>query len=131
MMGGEFDIGDSFLWDESREKGSHTSPQLVFVLFYIIVSIAISNLLIGLTVSKTEELYKTARENRIEQTEKQVMETEIIFNQMVSKCCQISFLKKWLLGKSLLFQQLEILERGRGMNIYTRFKAKILKNCPF
>ena len=113
MMSGEFEISGTFLWDVSVEKGSNTSPQVVFLIFYITVGIAVYNLLIGFTVSKTDELYKKAREIKLAKTEQNIRETESAYLQIVSKLCPISSMKTWFLEKLLLFKDTEKSHKGK------------------
>ena len=47
MMTGEFDLGDNFHWDESKEDFGQVSTQAFFIIFLIFISIVIANLLIG------------------------------------------------------------------------------------
>ena len=82
MMTGEFDLDDYFHWDETKDDFGHMSAQLIFVLFIVFVSIVIGNLLIALTVSKTEELFKKAGTIRLEKTVIQVTGVEAIINRV-------------------------------------------------
>ena len=73
MMSGEFDFESNFLPEEvTRAEGSNGTTQVVFLIFLFVVSIVISNLLIAMTVSKTEELFKMAGVIRLEKTVGQV-----------------------------------------------------------
>ena len=76
MMIGEFDFEDNFTWSQVKESGSNFSTQILFVLFVFLASIAVSNLIVGLTVNKTEELFKEAGVIRLEKTALQVMGLE-------------------------------------------------------
>ncbi len=77
MMSGEFEYEDNFLWTKVEESGgSNGTAQLVFILFYFVISIVISNLIIGLTVNETEELFKTAGVMRVQKTVQQIMVLE-------------------------------------------------------
>ena len=74
MMSGEFEFDEVFRWDRVEEGGgSNGTAQLVFLLFLFVVTIVISNLLIAMTVSKTEELFKRAGIIRLEKTVVQVI----------------------------------------------------------
>ena len=73
MMSGEFDFENNFLPERvSEAEGSNGTTQVVFLIFLFVVSIVISNLLIAMTVSKTEELFKKAGVIRLEKTVGQV-----------------------------------------------------------
>ena len=76
MMSGEFEFDDIFVWDVVEGKGSNGTTQIVFLLFLFMVTIVISNLLIAMTVSKTEELFKEAGVIRLKKTVVQVMAIE-------------------------------------------------------
>ena len=104
MMTGEFDLESNFHWDESKEDYGLVLTQILFIIFLIFVSIVIANLLIGtnihqyifasectlilllgLTVSKTEELFKKARARRLEKTAKQVGTIEAMLKSTKSR----------------------------------------------
>ena len=71
MMIGEFDYNESFTWDAVTETGgvySNIITQLVFILLILLVSIIIANLIIGLTVNNTRELYQEAGFYRLGKT---------------------------------------------------------------
>lgn len=72
MMVGEFDLEDNFLMNPSMEDNGQWSTQLAFILFLLIGNIVIANLLIGLTVSKTEQLFKVAGVLRLKKTVEQI-----------------------------------------------------------
>ena len=77
MMSGEFDFEDNFRSEKVREVGgSDVTTQVVFVLFLFVVSIVISNLLIGLTVNETEIVFKSALAMRLERTFSQIAAVE-------------------------------------------------------
>ena len=73
MMIGEFELEDYFIWEAVEPEGSYVTTQILFVLFLVFVSIVIANLLVGLTVSKTEELFKEAGVIRLEKTVLQIV----------------------------------------------------------
>ena len=68
MMVGELDYADNFTVDESKEPSDWSigSLQILFVLFLVLVTIIIQNLILGLTVSKIDDLHKTARSIQLE-----------------------------------------------------------------
>lgn len=85
MMIGEFDFDDNFTWHGIKESGhSNGSSQILFVVFLFLASITIANLIVGLTVSKTEEIFKEAGVIRLEKTVLQVF--------TFSHCCFRSIL---------------------------------------
>ena len=63
-----------------QDEGSNGSKQLLFVVFLLMISIIVSNLIVGLTVNKTEELFKEAGIIRLEKTVLQVKGTAYLFN---------------------------------------------------
>ena len=72
MMVGEFDFQSNFLFEKSLLDYGQISTQLAFFLFLLIGNIVIANLLIGLTVNKTELLFKKADVVRLESMVHQV-----------------------------------------------------------
>ena len=66
MLTGEFEFGDNFQWEKTKEDFGGVSSQILFVAFLIFVSIVIANLLIGLTINQTEQLSKVAGIFRLE-----------------------------------------------------------------
>jgi hypothetical protein len=82
MMIGEFDYNESFTWDAVSESGSLYSnfiTQIIFILLILLVSIIIANLVIGLTVNNTRELFQEAGFYRLGKTVMQIQGTESIF----------------------------------------------------
>ena len=72
MLIGELEMANNFLPDQNKQANGYVSNQLAFICFALIGNIVIANLLIGLTVSKTEELLKVATIIRLEKTVDQV-----------------------------------------------------------
>ena len=107
MMSGEFEFDDIFLWDMVEGKGSNGTTQIVFLLFLFMVTIVISNLLIAMTVSKTEELFKRAGVIRLEKTVVQVMAIEgtLTHTKRVLSIFPVS-IRKALLDMTQLFTYL-------------------------
>ena len=61
MFLGEMEFSGTFTWDAVRQtNGLNGTAQIMFILFVIMVSIIINNLLIGLTVSDTKEILDQA-----------------------------------------------------------------------
>ena len=77
MMSGEFDFEDNFLSKMVKNvSGSNITTQVLFVFFLFMVSIVISNLLIGLTVNETEIVFRSALGMRLERTFFQIIAVE-------------------------------------------------------
>jgi hypothetical protein len=113
MMSGEFDFEDNFLWQSVEGKGSNGTAQAVFLFFFFIVSIVISNLLIGMTVSKTEELFKKAGLIKLEKMAEQIMGLEDIVNQKTSFVAFLpEFIRRVLIEKTQIFPQLNARNMG-------------------
>ena len=60
LMLGEFEYYDNFSWDATTIDKGYVSVQLLFVLSFGFMTIIIMNLLIGLTVTKLDDLSKEA-----------------------------------------------------------------------
>ena len=73
MMTGEMEFETNFTFEAVRSEKSFLSTQILFVMFLFFVSIIIANLLIGLTVNKTEVLFKEAGVVRLEKTVLQIV----------------------------------------------------------
>ena len=92
MMTGEFDFENNFRSEKVREKGgSDITTQVVFILFLFLVSIVISNLLIGLTVNETEIVFKSALAMRLERTFSQIAAVEDLLATSFSKGLNSAF----------------------------------------
>ena len=81
-MTGEFEYESNFLWEEVEDAGAlgtNGTAQIVFILFIFVVSIVIVNLIIGLTVSETDKLQRTADATRLERTLVQILSLEELF----------------------------------------------------
>ena len=100
MMLGEFDFDSNFVDDGHDEHSAESliTAQLFFVLFYLLVSIVLSNLIVGMTVSKTEELFKQATEIKMVAIAKEIIGVE--------KLLQTSMLLKRL--KKMLGQRIQL-----------------------
>ena len=86
MMSGEFEFEDNFRSETVTEVGgSDITTQVVFVIFVFVVSIVISNLLIGLTVNETELLFKSALDLRLERTYTQIVGVEDLLDSLIIK----------------------------------------------
>ena len=109
MMVGEIDFRESFLPFVNdgvyNPKGSYIIGPFL-IIFVIMISIVMYNLLIALTVNKTEELAKVANITRLEKTVDQIDNAENLFkqtlgiNHKISKRNQISFQLQKALGQS-------------------------------
>jgi len=82
MMNGEFNIEDYFIWQSVRIDKGFVTTQFLFVSFIFFISIVLVNLLVGLSVSKTEELYKEAGIYRLKKTVLQVSISSRVLNKL-------------------------------------------------
>jgi hypothetical protein len=81
MMIGELDFNEYFTLDAVNEAGTAYSnyiTQFIFIMFLVLVSMIISNLVIGLTVNNLRELFKIAGIYRLGKTLLQIQDTESI-----------------------------------------------------
>ena len=107
MMTGEFELDGYFHWNETKEDFGQVSAQVFYIVFLVFVSIVIANLLIGLTVSKTDELFKEAGTIRLEKTANLVAHMETIFqSQSQASWLNPLFWLKKLNREGKLFQLL-------------------------
>ena len=66
MMVGELEYGDNFTVDNSLKDDDVVGTLLIiFILFVVLVTIIIANLIIALTVSEIDVLYKQGRAIRL------------------------------------------------------------------
>ena len=78
MMIGELDYENNFTWNAVSKSKAFVSTQILFIMFLLLVTVVIMNLLIGLTVSQVEELRLKAGVRRLKKTVEQVATTESI-----------------------------------------------------
>ena len=81
LMLGEFEYYDNFSWDATTIDKGYVSVQLLFVLSFGFMTIIIMNLLIGLTVTKLDDLSKEAEIIRSEKMITLIASTQdVLFN---------------------------------------------------
>lgn len=83
MMAGEYDLEKFFIWNSVQRDRGFVTVQFLFVLFVFFISIVLVNLLVGLTVSKTEELFREAGIYRLEKTVLQVEQTTSLLTLLI------------------------------------------------
>ncbi|KAG8240318.1 hypothetical protein J437_LFUL000793 [Ladona fulva] len=92
MMSGELEYEDIFFDDNNRVLYSGTS-HILFLIFVILVTVILTNLLVGLAVSDIQGLQKTARLNRlVRQTELVAHIESILFSKILHKIVPSAFL---------------------------------------
>ena len=109
MMSGEFDFDDNFVFGD----GENVLAQAVFLAFFLTMTLVLTNLLIGMTVSKTEELLKQANMIKLQKMVAQILYLEDI----LSKSRQLRRLlpkpaRRWLDRKTRLFAHFDALKEG-------------------
>ena len=109
MTSGEFDFDDNFAFNGSE----NVLALSVFVMFFLCMTIVLANLLIGMTVNKTEELLKQANMIKLQKMTAQILGLENI----VRRCKRFRrFLprpaRKWLDRKTHLFDYFDALKDG-------------------
>ena len=139
MMSGEFDFDDNFVFDGSENM----LAQAVFFVFFITMTLVLTNLLIGMTVSKTEELLKQANMIKLQKMVAQILCLE----DMLSKSRQLRRLlpkpaRRWLDRKTRLFAHFDALKEGTvcmsmsdvespSFTLFTLFqKRRAVPGCP-
>ncbi len=99
MMIGELEFTGFFL-KPNIDVGQDISAQIAFVLFILVGNIVIANLLIALTVSRTENLLSTARIMRLKKIVKHICHLEDIIKK-------VPWLSKWMFSSTSVFAHFE------------------------
>ena len=76
MMIGELEYESNFTWDAVSKSKTFVSTEILYLMFLGLGTVVIMNLLIGLTVSRTEELLSQAGVLRLKRTAEEVTTTE-------------------------------------------------------
>ena len=88
----------------------NVTPQIVFILFFFLVSIVIANLLIGLTVNRTDEVEKASVGLRLERTLLQVRSIEdFLLEKMANSRLLPRNFKSWLINMTQIFFYLDLI----------------------
>eukprot|EP00092_Neocalanus_flemingeri_P000038 GFUD01000039.1.p1 GENE.GFUD01000039.1~~GFUD01000039.1.p1 ORF type:complete len:753 (+),score=169.65 GFUD01000039.1:23-2260(+) len=93
MFLGEMEFSGTFTWEAVEQtNGLNFTAQIMFILFVIMVSIIINNLLIGLTVSDTKEILDQANSRYLKRIVMDLNKTETISGRksllvQIFKCC--------------------------------------------
>lgn len=129
MMSGEFDFDDNFVFND-REN---LLAQAVFFVFFITMTIVLTNLLIGMTVSKTEELLKQANMIKLNKMVAQILNMEDVlskskrFRRLLPKPA-----RKWLDRKTQIFDYFDALKESKKTKTIYILKGKaIASSIPF
>ena len=87
MTAGEFEYSAYFTYEKVKDNnGANYSSQLFFIAFYFMSSIALANMILGLTVNKTDELFKEASFIHQEKIIEQVISIEdVILSKIASR----------------------------------------------
>ena len=84
------------------------TPQIVFILFFFLVSIVISNLLIGLTVNRTDEVERASVGLKLDRTLQQVISIEnFLLDKLAKSELLPQRLKDWLINMTQIFSYLD------------------------
>ena len=97
------------LQDESTTNlNVNVTPQLVFILFFFLVSIVIANLLIGLTVNRTDDVEKASVVLRLERTLNQIIAIEdFLLDKMAKSRFLPDKVKEWLINMTQIFPYID------------------------
>jgi len=86
----------------------NVTPQLVFILFFFLVSIVIANLLIGLTVNRTDDVEKASVVLRLERTLNQIIAIEdFLLDKMAKSRFLPDKVKEWLINMTQIFPYID------------------------
>ena len=103
MMIGELEYDNHFLRSHSSKEFGIGSAQLAFILFVLMVNIVVANLLIGLTVSKTDELFKQAGIHRLQKTANQINAIESVIGTESWQQCFICHIFPYFSKRTKIF----------------------------
>jgi hypothetical protein len=103
MMIGELEYDNHFLRSHSSKDFGIGSAQLAFILFVLMVNIVVANLLIGLTVSKTDELFKQAGIHRLQKTATQITAVESVIGTESWQQCLICHIFPYFSKRTKIF----------------------------
>ena len=96
------------------EINANGTIQVIFAAFFVLVAVILSNLVVGLTVNKTDELFKRADIYQNIKRVKQIDELENLLPKMSWRAVQLmSYLDKKLTGRNIRSQ--EYTEQSRKM----------------
>ena len=123
MMSGEFDFEDNFTFNKVKGVGSNFSTQVLFILFFFIVSLIIANLVIGLTVAKTQELFEMAGIIKLQKTVLQIVGLESILMKLPTR------LRELLLSRTQVFKYLKTVGLRHSVPDEDQFYSKVCV-CP-
>ena len=117
MQAGELDFKEDFDFHHVEEKGGlNYSVQVMFVFFLICISLIVMNLLLAVTVNKTENLAEKSKKMRAASRIKDVIET--IDHKYLAQCC--NFFKS--LGQPICCK------KASQLNIHTSILPKCKKD---
>ena len=86
MKAGELEFKEDFDFHKVREKGGQNySVQVMFVFFLVCISLIVMNLLLAVTVNKTENLVTKSKKMRAASRIKDAIET--IDHKYLASCC--------------------------------------------
>lgn len=123
MMIGEFEFEDNFTFKQNNEVNNNRatsadgSVQIIFFLFILLVSIILANLIVGLTVNKTEELFERADHYQNIKEVKQIrsLETIILNIKRIVGFFEDALSRDWLFGDYLGWNGAQLLPYLRRM----------------
>ncbi|KAG7154455.1 transient receptor potential channel pyrexia-like isoform X1 [Homarus americanus] len=104
MMVGELDTAELFETSDSDQK-IWVLPELIFIIFVLLITVIITNLLVGLAVQDIQELQKVAGVSRLAHTVEQEASFDYFLSSRLLECPFSANFLTWMKKRYSLLQQ--------------------------
>lgn len=103
MMMGEYEYGTFFAEDSPKFVHFQTAARFIFLLFIILTSIVLMNLMVGVAVSDIQELHRLGRAKKLEKQADFLSQLEkVISSKHLNSKLVPSFIRKVLVKRSFI-----------------------------
>lgn len=109
---GEYEYS-SFLSADEEDSGQLYIPQILFLLFIILNSIVLINLMVGLAVSDIQELHKQGRTKKLEKQAEFLSQLEKVIRSKHLKHRKIHAVFGYIINKHSKIEKMYILKTSR------------------
>ncbi|XP_072375592.1 transient receptor potential channel pyrexia-like [Diabrotica undecimpunctata] len=109
MMMGEFEYGDMFAEDEDSPKILPATSRFIFLIFVILTSIVLMNLMVGVAVSDIQELHRRGRAKKLEKQAEFLHQLEkVISSKHLNSEYMPEIIKRVILKRSYIHNEFEV-----------------------